>query len=715
MAFRDMNRKRHIGLKQLSSLASAGRALLGPVKSSKFIVDESTHSSVLICSAVRLLESLDFSSAVGQLLNETIQAQNEEFKTGTSTLLFLVGAWSKAVLECLQQDVPLSVIVDVMSEGLNSCLAQVKCLAIAIPNTEGNDSDKASCDIGSGAARNQMIEIKTSDVNLNNSVLYPFVQIYKDACVSEEQSEDPIVQQTNISDQWGKCSSYLGNLAMDSTRCAQTESVEPSRVKVRKSCCVASRCNKRSPLTYSRYFSHKKESPSQHPAIHLDESAKLVGPTDLKQLARSLCHGNWPDMKLLQHILQCEQQSADQMTDTHPFQFNISKVVTCCLPGMSESHSCVCPGYVTLVCLEAAVVVKRLQDRPLKIILADGDLAETYCHLGFNRSLNVRTVFEHNQENRSSCLWVDSMLDILIRSNVNLILVQGNACETLEERCLLNSIVIINQVAHNVIQTFSDITGAERVTYLSQVNEHCIGNGVCMSPWTTGELNWLALNDRVPVIITMKGNPLITAVLSSPVISMMQAIEDHFWARVYRLHHALLDQAVFPGGGAVEILCLSYLEKMGKTANYPTGELHPRSSWLAKSLEQYKPLVFNALAHGWHQYLCAVMCNTADCASEFEASIAIQQHLRKAAEHGSASAYILDEFRKEKMGVASFAHLETYEKTIKVYDNVMAKMEAWRRALDLVLLVLQTDAEIITGPKRDQLLKTHTASELMFL
>lgn len=33
----------------------------------------------------------------------------------------------------------------------------------------------------------------------------------------------------------------------------------------------------------------------------------------------------------------------------------------------------------------------------------------------------------------------------------------------------------------------------------------------------------------------------------------------------------------------------------------------------------------------------------------------------------------------------------------RVYDTVTPKIEAWRRALDLVLLVLQTDSEIITG------------------
>ncbi|XP_048357440.1 Bardet-Biedl syndrome 12 protein-like [Sphaerodactylus townsendi] len=181
------------------------------------------------------------------------------------------------------------------------------------------------------------------------------------------------------------------------------------------------------------------------------------------------------------------------------------------------------------------------------------------------------------------------------------------------------------------------------------------------------------------------------------------------------LHHALLDKAVFPGGGAIELLCLSYLEKLGKEAKNSSGDFHVGSSWLATSLEQYKPLVLNALACGWRQYLCTVLCNTTNSTSEFEAGLFIQQHLRTAAIHSSPSSYIMDLFRKEKMGVAIVEHAGTYENTLKVYDNVMAKTEAWRRALDLVLLVLQTDAEIITGPKRDQLLKSKASSELVFL
>ncbi len=46
-----------------------------------------------------------------------------------------------------------------------------------------------------------------------------------------------------------------------------------------------------------------------------------------------------------------------------------------------------------------------------------------------------------------------------------------------------------------------------------------------------------------------------------------------------------------------------------------------------------------------------------------------------------------------------------------VYDNMTVKSEAWRRALDLVFLVLQSDTEIITGVSEGE----HVYRELMYL
>ncbi|XP_042326317.1 Bardet-Biedl syndrome 12 protein [Sceloporus undulatus] len=733
MAFRNMNSKRHIGLQQLSALASTGRTLLGPVKSSKFIVDESTPDGMLICSAVRLLENLDLNCAVGQLLNDTIQAQDQEYKTGTTTLLFLVSAWSNAVLECLQQDVPLSVIVSLMSESLNSCIEYVQGIALSLHSIQQRlddipreCEDKVSAIINTNCSTSgkQIVETKTPGLKSNSSILTPFGHLYE----CEEKSEDLIIQQAKTCNFGGKCG-YQGIFDTGITACSSAKSVDTSRVSTAYKTVIDKRhslqnchldvlnCNQRLKVTHSRYFSSVKKKPSPQQPDQVGESTKhFDGINDLGQLTMSLSHGNWPAMKLVQDILRYQLHNVNKMADTCPLQFNVSEVVTCCLPGVSEAHSCAYPGYITLVCPEKAAITKIYQDRPLRVILVDGNLTKTYHHLGFNRSQNVRILFESASDLETGLnLWIDSMLDILIQSGINLVLVQGETCEILEERCLSNNIVVINRVAHNVLRAFSVTTGAERVTYLTQVNEHCVGKGVCMKLCGTPELSGVGLNDQMLVSLTAKGITLTTVVLGCPLMSKMQAIEDNFWTCAYRVHHALLDQAVFPGGGVLEFLCLSYLGTLEKTAETCKEEFNTGSSWLSKSSEQYQPLVLSALACGWHQYLCTIMCNMAHCTTQFEASTFIQQHLQEAAVCDSPTAYILDEFNKGRMGVASTEYIGVYGKALKVYDNVGAKTEAWRRALDLVLLVLQTDAEIITGPKRDQLLKSQLSSEFLFL
>uniref|UniRef100_A0A8D0CE27 Bardet-Biedl syndrome 12 n=1 Tax=Salvator merianae TaxID=96440 RepID=A0A8D0CE27_SALMN len=733
MAFRNMNKRRHIGLQQLSVLASTGRTLLGPAKSSKFIVDESTHGSVLTCSAVRLLESLDLSSAVGQLLNEAIQAQNNEYKTGTTTLLFLVSAWSGVVLECLQQDVPLSAIAAVMSEGVNSCIEQVQSLKLPLENIEPQLSDiliehdgKTSISICSSLVQKQIVESNMTDIKCNCSSAPEY--LCENAHVLQEDPKIPTIQPANLCSTCGKCL-CTKLFAVDATGHSIAKSVDTSSVftvcksvnqktvSLQGQALSLFNCNKRPKLVYSRYLSSGWEGLSPQQTVLQNRSSKHLNElNNLGHLAMCLSHGNWSVMKLVQDILMYQLQTMNGMTDAHPFLFRISEVVTCCLPGMSENHSCVCPGYITLIDSEKAAAVKQFEGKPLSIVLADGEITETYHHLGFNKSQNVRRFCEGlgTQENHPS-LWIDSMLDILNRFNVNLVLVLGNTCKALEDQCMQNHIMIINQVPHVVLKAFSDITGAEMVTYLTQVNERCVGKSVFLNLCRTPELNCLELDDQRPVALSAEGIHLVTAVLSCPVMSKMQAAEDSFWTCAYRVHHAFCDQAVFPGSGAVEFLCLSYLENLEKALKNSSGEFHAASSWLVKSTEQYKPLVLNALARGWQQYLCTVICNAGNCTSEFEASVLIQQKLRKASLCDSPSEYILNEFKKGKMGVANAKHGWPYEQPLKVYDNVTAKVEAWRRALDLVLLVLETDAEIITGPERVQLLKSQFSNDFVFL
>ncbi|XP_010281796.1 PREDICTED: Bardet-Biedl syndrome 12 protein [Phaethon lepturus] len=713
MAFRDVNARRHIGLQQLSSLALPGRTLLGPMKSCKFVVDESTNQSTLICSAVRLIESLDLTSAAGQLLNETIQAQNKEFKTGMSTLLFLVGAWSNAVLECLQQNVPVSAIVSVMSEGLTSCCERVQCLQISI-----HDINKELC---SSSVRPNAFKSKTCQTGCE-SFLNPQILLYFQKDISASEEVIPINSCSHQDDDCNFNNCLVSPVPGFGSTASLVKPVGDKSTSVTSgSGVIASSCNKQK-LTHSRYFStlgegHFSSQQSNFQGYLSEQSADPCECYGLGHLAMTLSHGNQTSMKLLQTIVAYQQERAECSGSS---QFNIAEIVTCCLLGLPESYSCVSPGFVTLVSPEQATVIKYFEDKSLRILLMDGDLTEQYRHLGFNRPCNVRTILEHPslQEGKAGGLWLSSMLDILVSFEVNLVLVKGNVCENLMERCIANGILVIGSVAQDVLRAFGEVTSAQPVTYLTQLNASCVGSGAQVELWKASDDRAVDLGELLPVKIEARGIPLLTAVLTTTVSSKMQLIEDQFWTSVYRLHHALNDDKVFLGGGAVELLCLSHIQMLAEQPLQPANKNTVKEShnpWLVASATECKSVVLQALASGWKQYLSVVMYNTAKAASELEACTLVDHHLKKAADCGSPSAYILKELRRSDLLSGGSGPFANHGDGLKVYDNVTAKTEAWRRALDLVLLVLQTDAEIITGPKKNPLLNSHVSSDFMFL
>ncbi|NXW80789.1 BBS12 protein, partial [Hirundo rustica] len=709
MAFRDVNTRRHIGLQQLSSLASTGRTFLGPVKSHKFIVDEITNQSSLTCSAVRLIESLDLTSAVGQLLNETIQAQNKEFKTGMSTLLFLVGAWSNAVVECLQENVPVPAIVSMMSEGLNSCCERIQCLQIPIP-----DVKRELC---SSRVRPKAFESKTGQVGCDG-LTNPWNLLCFQRDISATEEVIPINSYSHQRDDgnFHKCLDSpltgFGSVASVVKAVGDKSSSALSGSGVAASSCITRK------LTHSRHFSApgKSRFSSQRGNFQgypSGPSADLCECCGLGHLAMALSHGNQTSVKLLQSIVAYQQERAECSGSS---QINIAEIVTCCVLGLPEIYSCVSPGFVTLVSPEQATVIKHLADKPLRVLLMDGDLTEQYRHLGFNRPHNVRTILEHPnpQGGRAGDVWLSRMSDILMSFEVNLVLVKGNVCKNFMERCIASRILVIGSVARDVLHAFGAATGARAVTYLSQLNASCIGNGAWAELWKASDGRAVDLGEVIPARIGAGGILLLTAVLTTALPSKAQLLEDQFWTLLYRLHHALKDGKVFPGGGAVELLCLSHIQALAEQPGRPGNDKAVRelpSPWLA----EYKSIVLQALASGWKRYLSVVLCNAAKASSELEAGASVDHHLQEAAASGSPSAYILEEFRRGGVLWGGSDPFPDQVTDLKVCDNVAAKTEAWRRALDLVLLVLQIDAEIITGPRRNQILNSPVSSEFMFL
>ncbi|KAK2493256.1 hypothetical protein MC885_019464 [Smutsia gigantea] len=522
MACRVINKRRHIGLQQLSSFAETGRTFLGPVKPSKFITDEECHESVLISSTVRLLQSLDLTSAVGQRLSEAVEAHSNTYRTGASALLFLVGAWSSAAEECLHLGIPVSLIVSVMSEGLNSCIEEVVSLQVPVYNVFDHiDNTKTF----SG--------LETCSVSL-----CPFLQSPSDTSLIQKEHDlkDVACQPLTIYSLSGR-PSKSPTLFRPQTNNEIDKKTSQTPQTLKNSLLTDTHCRK-SILIYSRHFNRTGNNQwISKPVGFLEQHGTATPRTyrcnDLVELEVGLSHGDPSSMKLVAEAvrLQYRNASTHQGSCTMPFMFDISRIFTCCLSGLPETFSCVCPGYITAVSISSSTLIKELQNQPIRVVLIEGDLTENYRHLGFNKSANIKTVLESMkfQQDSSEELWANCVLQVLIKFNVNLVLAQGNVSEHLIEKCTQSKRLVIGSVNSNVMQAFAEASGAVQVAYITQVNENCVGGGVCVTFWKSISMDVIDRIDRIAIMLKTEGINLVTVVLTCLVTAQMQIKEDRFW------------------------------------------------------------------------------------------------------------------------------------------------------------------------------------------
>ncbi|XP_056419979.1 Bardet-Biedl syndrome 12 protein isoform X2 [Hyla sarda] len=638
----------HLELIELFNISTSVKTLLGPRKSYKFIYNEDTQESTLTCSSFRLLESLELSSAAGQIFNETIQAHHKEYKTGTTTLFFLVGVWSKAVLECLHHGVPISLIVSGMLEGLNSCIESVKELYIPIDN------------------------IATIKQNTRHRTL-----------VADERNG-------HVSHNENHCfsSSRGGNIGPDTCPGHIANTVKHIDVTPPGKGNLNSKSCQMSKLSHSRHFSISKISSFQNPSQPSSHS--------LEDLTKSLSHGNWEVMELVEKAATLLSENSHETSLTKDV-FQASCLNICFVKGVSEVNSSAAFGYVTLVRPEYVTVVKNFEGKPLKVLLLDGELTENYRHIGFNKATNLKLVSEIADHERSAeDLWISTACQKIVQASINLILVRGDACPQLIMQCLQRNILIITHVRSNVLQAFSECTGAEPVAYLTEMSPHSIGCEVYATlcpQWSSQSSQTAAISLHAHKI------NLATVVLNCRLMPKVQVMEDQFWACSYKLHNAFFDRKVFPGGGAVELFCLHHLQKLetmlesGSPSH--SGSQSCMSSWLSSSAIHYKSSVYKCLAKGWIKYLSTLLFNVCQFSSELEAMTFIQNELQNVGTYSSPSLYMFNEYSRNVLFIDD-SGLPIEHRQVPVYDNVIPKVEAWRSALHLVLTVLQSDAEIIT-------------------
>ncbi|XP_077588751.1 chaperonin-containing T-complex member BBS12 [Stigmatopora nigra] len=425
----------------------------------------------------------------------------------------------------------------------------------------------------------------------------------------------------------------------------------------------------------SRHFYDTKpeSSPVQEPCL-----------ADIAHLADTLSHGCDEAMHLV------IQASQIQSKATPNSGFDVTKFTTCLLPGLSKDLSHVCPGCVVLLNTDQTFVAHGLKGKPLNVVFILGDLSHTYRHLGFKKPKVEQHVSAHlglSDLNKEQ-MWMGKVLEILSHLQIDLVLVSGLVNEHVIQHCSKQLILVVGKVRTSVLKEMANAAGAILVTYATQLSQQCVGKNIQVSIWK--EIHSQQGTPLTAVKVNVNNcNRFVTAVITSPVIGKMQDLEDQFWACAYRVHHALQDKVVLSGAGIIEMLCISHLKKKAEVHN-------PKNGICASN--PYIGIVFQFLADSYTDYLSTVMANSTGIPL-IKARTALNQKLQDIKDISTEfSGLVLD----SDGGCQSS----------KVYDNLSVKQEAWRRALDLVLLVLQTDAEIITGVDER---KQDSLSGLIFL
>uniref|UniRef100_A0A3Q1F5N1 Bardet-Biedl syndrome 12 n=1 Tax=Acanthochromis polyacanthus TaxID=80966 RepID=A0A3Q1F5N1_9TELE len=600
-----LNHRQHVGLQKLSALAGVSHSCLGPNKKYKFIQDDVCGESALACSCFRIIESLELTCAVGQLVHETIQAHQNVYHTGSGCLLFLAGAWSRAALDCLQRGISVAHIISAMSEGMDVCMDVCRKCTIS---TEGLAVKRDTAT--SSGLQLQLAEKLTTNASRVSNVNHKTL---------------------NISEQ--------------------------RKIKL------------------SRHFCETKPQP-QLP--------------DITHIAEGLSHGCDDTMTLVveafQRLLKTNQQ------DTSQFMFDISKVVTCVLPGLPEQHACVVPGCVVLLSAEQTLVAHHLNEQHLKVVLINGDLSDTYRHLGFKRLKGVQRVSDQLSASSREDEWLAKVVGLLLNLEVKLILVSGLASEKVIQRCCTHHVLVVEKVKVSVLKTFADSTGAIPVTYATQLSKHCVGSGAGVKIWRDLGSHDSKSATAVNVSAGMSSE-LVTVVLTSCVHGKLQALEDQFWACAYRLHHALKDRALLPGAGRTEMLCIHHLKQLVECSRETN---HSQQTTRGTAANHYRGVVLHLMAEGLIDYISTVMVNTGRF-SKVKARMVLSRQLQNCNKHLGISENFSQLFLEDDgEDSAVFSEMKPVE-ALEIYDNLSVKQEAWRKALDLVFLVLQTDAEVITG------------------
>uniref|UniRef100_A0A8C4QKZ9 Uncharacterized protein n=1 Tax=Eptatretus burgeri TaxID=7764 RepID=A0A8C4QKZ9_EPTBU len=414
----------------------------------------------------------------------------------------------------------------------------------------------------------------------------------------------------------------------------------------------------------------------------------------LHSIAHGLAHGDPNGMKLAMEVYSIQARQQLGSSECHYPNLNSSCIAVKHSLARSENESHVVDGYIASVPCENLPTCRKLVGRNIRAIMFSGDLTPQHRHLGFKGmkgGIGALTTkpslpflkMKGDQE------WSMRALSALVGLSVNVLFVEGTVFPSLLLDFFHHGILCVDRMSMDLLHAMSEVLSVKVLTYVVQAKESDVfevslgfaasNNRRCVEVENTAQHN--ESENQIDIIIRTVQPAVQTVVLCSPVSVKLPALDDAFWACLNRLSWVLKEGKALPGAGITEMICLRHLDQMSQTLG--TVQHSNRQVSFPKQFSSgghelaHHKMVLRALARGWRSYLAAAVANTGMYNGGVEIEALIERSV--ACE------------RNEPI-IRCFSDLKA-----PVFDALTPKLEGWQVALELVVLILQADAEIVTG------------------
>ncbi|XP_067138514.1 Bardet-Biedl syndrome 12 protein-like [Centruroides vittatus] len=230
--------------------------------------------------------------------------------------------------------------------------------------------------------------------------------------------------------------------------------------------------------------------------------------------------------------------------------------------------------------------------------------------------------------------WLERVIDTIKKLRVSLLLVQGRVNEDLIYS-LKNSVIVINHVPYSTLKLLSDCTEANIVSYLDNSRDV----NTCSITMEELHTNKDVKNGPKHVVIKVANNFIQTVIIYHELSQAANQLEHQFWHLANRLSRVCNAEKVLRGNGQIEKICM---EKLYQYAENHCGDEYLRAD------------VYQVLAEGFEHYIRSI-----------------------------SKVVDINDKNLTEIFIA--------------YDEPQSKVEGWRAALRLAILMVQMDTLIINS------------------